>query len=62
MPVAVRIMRALVGIRFLEERAENTYGHSTLSRELIDPTFRTMVVAMYVPDFIIIESSSQHLF
>lgn len=42
-------MRALVGIRFCEERAENTYGHSALSRELIDPNFRTVFVGMYVP-------------
>ena len=43
-------MRALVGLRFFEERAENTYEHSSLSRELIDPTFRTMIVGMCVHD------------
>lgn len=41
-------MRALVGLRFFEERAEKTYGHSSLSRELIDATFRTMIVGMCV--------------
>lgn len=51
-------MRALVGIRFFEERAENTYGHSALSRELIDPTFRTMIIGMYVFNLVDLESSS----
>ncbi len=49
LPIAARIMRALVGIQFCEEKAENTYGHSTLSRELIDPNFRIIFVGMYVP-------------
>ena len=48
LPTAVRIMRALVGLRFFEERAENTYEHSSLSRELIDATFRIMIVGMCV--------------
>lgn len=41
-------MRTLVGMGIFEERAENTYGHSTLSWELVDPGFRTMVTGMYV--------------
>ena len=39
-------MRALVGMRIFEEKAENTYGHTSLSRELIDPTFRIMITGM----------------
>lgn len=42
-------MRTLVGMGIFEERAEATYGHSTLSWELVDPSFRTMVTGMYVP-------------
>ena len=48
-------MRALVGIRVFEERAENTYGHNALSRELIEPNFRTMVIGMYVVELIVSE-------
>ena len=39
-------MRALVGMLIFEEKAENTYGHTILSRELIDPTWRTMITGM----------------
>lgn len=39
-------MRALVGMRIFQEKAENTYSHTSLSLELIDPTFRTMITGM----------------
>lgn len=39
-------MRAVVGIGVFEERAENLYAHTAVSRTLIDPTFRTLITGM----------------
>lgn len=39
-------MRAIVGIGVFEDRAENTYAHTALSRTLNDPTFRTLIIGM----------------
>lgn len=39
-------MRATVGIGIFEERAEKSYTHTTVSRTLIDSTFRTLITGM----------------
>lgn len=41
-------MRTLVSVGVFEEREESAYGHSALSEALIDSTFRTLIVGMYV--------------
>ncbi len=37
-----------MAIRIFEEIAESTYVHNAVSRILIDPTFRTLIIGMYV--------------
>ena len=43
-------MRTLVSIGVFEERGERLYAHSALSKTLLDPAFRTLVVGMYVEE------------
>ncbi|MCJ1290441.1 hypothetical protein MMC34_001979 [Xylographa carneopallida] len=56
----VRIMRALVGIDLIAEQGNETYSLNALSRTLLDPTWRTLVIGMcdtttelsQLPDFL----------
>lgn len=43
-------MRTLASMDVFEERGEMVYGHSALSKVLVDPTFRTLIVGMYVKE------------
>ena len=41
-------MRTLVSIGIFKEETNLLYGHNLLSRTLIDPTFRTLIIGMFV--------------
>lgn len=56
-----RIMRALVGIGIFTEFGEETYSHNNLSRTLLNLTFRTLVIGMYVFWILSFASHNQHL-